>query len=134
MKFLILIIALLATPAFAEVAVIVNPAVSADIDAASVSGLFLGRTRSLPDGTPLAPVVQSSGSAVTDEFCRGALKKTSSQFSAYWSKLVFTGKGKPPKEAASDAEVMALVAANPGMIGYVDAAAVDGSVRVALKY
>jgi len=46
---------------------------------------------------------------------------------------VFSGEGQPPKKIADDAEVMALVRANPNVIGYVDAAAVNGSVKVLLR-
>lgn len=44
------------------------------------------------------------------------------------------GKGKPPKELSSDADIIKFVAENPGAIGYVDAASVDGSVKVLKKF
>ena len=50
-----------------------------------------------------------------------------------WARITFTGKGTPPKELKSDAEVKAFVAANPRAIGYVDASAVDSSVKAVLK-
>ena len=43
---------------------------------------------------------------------------------------MFSGKGKPPQEMASDADVLAYIAANPNAIGYVDANSVDSTVRV----
>jgi hypothetical protein len=46
---------------------------------------------------------------------------------------VFTGKGTPPKDAGDDAAVRTLIAANPNMIGYVDAGAVDATVKVVFK-
>jgi ABC-type phosphate transport system substrate-binding protein len=49
---------------------------------------------------------------------------------AIWSKLVFTGKAMPPKELPSSAEVVKAVAADPNAIGYIDATAIDGSVKV----
>ena len=52
------------------------------------------------------------------------------QLKAYWAKLVFTGQGTPPKEVDNDAAVLKLVAENPNIIGYIDAAAVNSSVRV----
>jgi len=62
------------------------------------------------------------------------LKKSASQLKAYWSKLLFTGKGTPPKEIGSDAEMVSLVASNPNMIGFVDAAAVNDSVKVVTRF
>ena len=56
--------------------------------------------------------------------------KSGSQYKAFWSKLVFTGKGKPPKEMSGDAAVIAAVSANPDAIGYVSASAVTDAVKV----
>jgi hypothetical protein len=48
--------------------------------------------------------------------------------------LVFTGKGTPPKVVANDAEVISLISANPNLIGYIDATAVTGTVKVIAKF
>ena len=61
------------------------------------------------------------------------MRKSSSQIKAYWSKLVFTGKGKPPTEL-SGADAIKFVAEKPYAIAYVDASKVDTSVKVLKKY
>jgi hypothetical protein len=62
------------------------------------------------------------------------LNKTSSQMKAYWSKLVFTGKGTPPKELLSDKEVIDLVSKNPNMIGYIQKESVTAAVKVVATF
>jgi ABC-type phosphate transport system substrate-binding protein len=64
------------------------------------------------------------------DFEKKVLNKSASQIKAYWSKLVFTGKGTPPKEVSSDAEVINLIKSNPNLIGYVDESSVTGDVKV----
>lgn len=119
---------------FAEVAVIVHPSAGFDsLTEDDVSRLFLGKSKSFPSGGQAVPVNQNEGSAARDKFNEAVCKKNASQYKAYWSQLVFTGKGTPPKDAGDDAAVKALVAANPNMIGYVDASAVDASVKVVFK-
>jgi len=125
---------LLSTSVLADIAVIVHPSNANALDNAMVSRIFTGKAKSFADGNKVIPVNQSSGSAVAEEFNKKALNKSSSQLKAYWSKLVFTGKGTPPKEVGSDAEVISLVAANPNIIGYVSKSAVDGSVKVVASY
>ena len=118
----------------AEVAVIVHP--SSGVDSLSeddVARLFLGKTKSFPNGNQAVPINQNEGSATRDKFNEAVCKKNASQYKAYWSQLVFTGKGTPPKEGGDDAAVKALVAATPNAIGYVDASAVDASVKVVFK-
>lgn len=132
--FITLCTLLLALPVYADTAVIVHPSVSfSALSEDDVSRLFLGKAKSFPDGAQAVPVNQDEGSAVRDKFNENVTKKNASQYKAYWSQLVFTGKGTPPKDAGNDASVKALIAANPNMIGYVDGAAVDASVKVVFR-
>lgn len=120
--------------ASAGVAVIVNPSASfASLTEDDVSRIFLGKAKTFPDGAAAVALNQDEGSAVRDKFNDAVCKKSASQYKAYWSQLVFTGKGTPPKDAGDDAAIKKLVAANPNMIGYVDAAAADSSVKVVYK-
>jgi len=124
----------LANATWAEVAVIVHPSAGFDsLTEDDISRLFLGKSKSFPGGAQAVPVNQNEGTATREKFNEGVCKKNASQYKAYWSQLVFTGKGTPPKDAGDDAAVKALVAANPNMIGYVDASAVDASVKVVFK-
>lgn len=94
----------------------------------------MGKTKSFPDGSQAVPVDQNEGSATRATFNEKVLNKSDSQLKSYWSRLIFTGKGTPPKESGTDAEVKALVANNPNIIGYIDSAAVDASVKVVHKF
>jgi hypothetical protein len=52
---------------------------------------------------------------------------------SYWARLTFSGKISPPF-AVSDAHMaIDIVANNPNAIAYVDRAAVDQRVRIALE-
>lgn len=95
--------------------------------------LYLGRTRSLPDGIAVGLVDLPAG-AVRDRFYELLTGKNPSQTRAYWSRQVFTGRALPPKEAGSVAEAIAWVAANPNLIAYLpESAAMDKRLRVLLR-
>ena len=134
MKKWILAASLCCNVAFAEVAVIVNPSNGDALDKDSISRLFLNKAKAFPSGTQAEPIALEESAAATDEFNGKVLNKTAAQLTAFWSKLVFTGKGQPPKALSSDADVVAAVAANAGAIGYVDASAVNDSVRVVATF
>ncbi|MBV1907499.1 MAG: phosphate ABC transporter substrate-binding protein [Pseudomonadales bacterium] len=118
-------------PSMAETVVVVHPdnTSAGSTDMAAVQKIFLGKSKKYPDGTIAVPLNQEVGSGPRGEFDSTVLHKTASQLKAYWSKLVFTGKGTPPKTVANDAEVIALVSKNPSLIGYIDKASVDGRVK-----
>jgi ABC-type phosphate transport system substrate-binding protein len=129
-----LVLALVVNGAAAEVAVIVHPSLGVDsLTEDDVARLFLGKAKSFPGGAQAVPINQNEGLPARAKFNETVCKKNASQYKAYWSQLVFTGKGTPPKDGGTEAEVKALIAANPSMIGYIDASAVDASVKVVYK-
>ena len=134
----LLLSALLALPAIAatpgaELVVIVsskNPVVS--LRPEQVADIFLGQNASFPGGAEAVALDQNIGSAVRDEFYVKLTSKSRPLLKAYWTKMIFTGRGQPPREAGDSAAVRKLVADNPGLIGYIDKSALDASVRAVL--
>jgi ABC-type phosphate transport system substrate-binding protein len=121
----------------AEVAVIVsieNNNSYTSIDKDLVERIFLSKVKNFPDGSVVKPINLEQGHYLRDEFNRGFLSKTESQLSRYWSRLRFSGKAELPQEAKTVEEVKALVASNPSLIGYIDSADVDDSIKVVHKY
>jgi ABC-type phosphate transport system substrate-binding protein len=123
-----------ANAAQAELAVITNPKNAASsLTSDQVADIYLGKNIAFPDGTAATPADQVEGSAVRGEFYTKATGRSEAQVKAAWARLTFTGKGIPPKEFKSDADMKAFVAANPNAIGYIDKGAVDGSIKVVLS-
>jgi hypothetical protein len=113
--------------------VIANPSVKAsDISIDDLNDVFLAIRTSLPDGSPVEPVLARAGSA-HDAFLKD-LGKSGSALSTYYRSLVFTGKAGMPKICGSDAEVIAYVAKTKGAVGYVSAEArAPGTKTLGLK-
>ncbi|WP_239700652.1 phosphate ABC transporter substrate-binding protein [Massilia sp. 9096] len=97
-----------------------------------VAAIFLGQTARFPDGSEAVPIDQRVGSPLRDMFYSRVTGKSAALLKAYWSKMVFTGRGQPPCEAIDDAAVRRQVADNPELIGYIDRSALDDSVRSVL--
>ena len=129
-----LMFALAGASANADIVVIVNPKnPAASLSADQVSGLYLGTATTFPDGSAVALVDQPESAGIRTDFYQKATGRSVAQAKATWARIAFTGKGTPPKELKSDADVKAFVASDPKAIGYIDSSAVDGSVKVALK-
>jgi ABC-type phosphate transport system substrate-binding protein len=129
------IISVVTVTAIAETSVIVSSNNgNASIDKNTISKIFLGKSKSFPDGSQALPIDQNEGTTAREAFNSNILGKSASQLKSYWSRLIFTGKGTPPKQSGNDSDVKALVSNNPNMIGYIDSSAVDGSVKVVHKF
>ena len=116
---------------FAQVAVVVNPkSPLATMTADQVSGIFLGKSNTLPSGGTALPTDLPDSSPTHELFYTKVTGKSSAQVKAAWSRLVFSGKATPPKELGSSADVKKFVASNPDAIGYIEKSAVDSSVKV----
>ena len=89
---------------------------------AELSAIFMRRVRSWPDGTEIRPVDHRVEAQVRERFSRAVHGKSVPYVIRYWQRLIFAGRGIPPPEVQSGGAVMALVRANRGAIGYVDAA------------
>ena len=118
------------TSALSDVHVVVHNSNTDEFNNKVISRIFLGKSKSFPSGIPAIPINQKDNAQITSLFNKKVLNKSSSQLKAYWSKLVFTGKGTPPKSVGSDQQVMELVTNNPNFIGFVSADAIDDSVKV----
>lgn len=121
---------LVATPAWSEIAVIVHPSIYETASASDISRIFLGKSKHLPGGTKVIPVNLERGNVIRKEFNDKALGKSDPQLLSYWSRLVFTGKAQPPRDAGSEIDVLELVKNNPNTIGYISAAQVTTGVKV----
>ena len=119
---------------FAEVEVIVHPSNGAALDKDSIQRIFLGKTRAFPGGGEAVPISFKEGSTEEADFTKNVLAKTPKQLKAYWAKMVFTGKGTPPRQTDTAAEMLNLISANPNLIGFVPAGSASGNVKVVGKF
>ena len=92
-----------------------------------VKNIFLSKKKNV--GGVTIKLTALKDDSLTEQFLKAYVGKTPSQFSSYYKKLVFTGKGKPPKSMGSEAEMIAYIARTSGAIGYVSTAAVTTQVK-----
>lgn len=95
-----------------------------------VADIFSSKASRFPNGVLAFPIDQAEGSTVRDEFYNKVVGKTAAQIKAYWSKIIFTGRGQPPPSVSNDIEMKKRISDNPAAIGYIDRSLVDDSVRV----
>jgi ABC-type phosphate transport system substrate-binding protein len=93
-----------------------------------VKNIFLSKVKSIDNIT--VRLVMMRKNELTDQFLKDAVGKTFTQFSNYYKKMIFTGRGRPPKRAASEADMLIYVSSTSGAIGYLSRDLVTDSVRI----
>ena len=83
-----------------------------------VRQLFNGLTRRA-SGVALKPLDLPAKSAERTGFYQRVMGKSAEQMKSYWARMIFTGRGMPPREVSSDLEMVMLVGSNRNFSGYV---------------
>jgi ABC-type phosphate transport system substrate-binding protein len=116
-----------------DVVVIVNKDTPHLVDRDYVAGIYTGRIKGWPDGSPAFPLDQGESSPARAEFYAKVVGRSQANMQALWAQNIFAGKGLPPKVASPGAEMKRLVSTNRNAIGYILASEVDGTVKVLLR-
>lgn len=116
---------LFSSPSFAEEEISFKVLVNAssptvELTKKETSKLFLKKIKRWKENNEaVLPVDQVEDSPVREQFSEEIHGKKVSSIKAYWQKQIFSGRGVPPPEKASDEEVLKYVEKNVGAIGYV---------------
>jgi ABC-type phosphate transport system substrate-binding protein len=103
-----------------EIVVIVNSALTIDsLTKEQVADIFLDKNHLFPNNEKTNPVTPLPSAALYSEFANKMLGRNDSQLRAHWSRLIFTGMGKPPTEMTSVDNIKDYVADNENGIGYI---------------
>lgn len=118
--------------AVAESIVIVHPESKVSVISRSeLSKIFLRRLRTWADGTDALPVDQLPSGEAREEFSQRIHGRGVVTVEVYWKRMIFSGRGVPPRELADDQAVLEFVRSNPGAVGYVSSAtALEGVKRL----
>lgn len=133
--FTLALLCLLALPLQAEEIVVVVRA-NSDVPTLSkndVINVFLGRYRQLPGGEMLEPYDLPQNSRERAFFYERLLNKTVAEVSAYWARLMFSGRVAPPRVADTPEKLSEVLATDPRAIGYLERSKVDRRLRIVFE-
>ena len=117
---------------FASIAVIIHPENNNAIDAQQIRSIYLSKTRTFESGDKANPIDVKDNDDLRDKFSKALLRKSPSSLNSYWSRMIFSAKGRPPEKLSMSA-VKAKVASDKLSIGYIDETLVDDSVKVVFR-
>jgi ABC-type phosphate transport system substrate-binding protein len=105
-----------------------NPAAAVDRD--FLRDVYLKKATEWSGGETTYPIDLASKFPERDRFTDQVIRKTPAQLRTYWNQQIFSGKGVPPPEADSAAEVIEYVLSNKGAVGYIPVDVDPGKAKV----
>ncbi|MCF6310076.1 MAG: substrate-binding domain-containing protein [Sulfurimonas sp.] len=125
------LMAMMVTPSFAEVAVIVNPQnLVSEISVKDLKHIYRTKKTTWSTGEKIEVVNLKKEDSVRVKFSNVILKKTPAKMEKYYLKRALKGKGQAPKLLNSSSDIKEFVKNNKGAIGYIDVNDVDDEVKV----
>lgn len=117
-RLIFLLFALTLGNAHAQNVIVIGHAGVSKLNTTTVQRIFTGKAIEM-DGTHVTAVNLKSGE-LRDRFLQRFLNQDNDKYTAYWTVRRFIGKGTPPKELSTAAEVIEYVQNTPGAVGYID--------------
>lgn len=119
------------SPAIAGVVVVAHANMH-KLDLPTLQRIYTGKVIEV-SGVSVAPVNLRAGQALRQRFLADYLQQTDDAYVAYWTVRRYVGKGVPPRELPTVAEVISYVQSTPGAVAYLDEADVPASMNVVLR-
>ncbi len=88
------------------------------LNAAAAQRLYTGRAVEA-GGVPIVVVNAPSGTTLRERFLATVMEEDDARYTAYWTVRRHVGKGTPPREMSTAAEIIGFVQNTPGGVGYV---------------
>jgi hypothetical protein len=132
LRLLPLFLWLFARHAWSQNIAVIGHAALPKIDAVTVQKVYTGKIVEI-SGQPITVINLVPGHALRNRFLATFLDQDEEKYAAYWTVRRFIGKGTPPKELASSAEMVEFVQSHSGAIGYIDAAELPQGVNLLNK-
>jgi ABC-type phosphate transport system substrate-binding protein len=102
------------------------------IDGPTTQRLYTGRAFEV-EGVTVLVVNSAPGSKARERFMASVMALDDEKYVAYWTVRKHVGKGTPPRELKSAAEVINFVQNTPGGVGYVMASELKPGLNVVLR-
>jgi hypothetical protein len=116
----------LASLARADEIVVVMAQMATALTKDQIANVYLGRN------TDFTPLDLPESNPIRAAFYKKTTDRDLAQVKSVWSRIAFTGQGRPPKEVTDSTAVKKAVAADSKVIGYIAKSDVDVSVKIVL--
>ncbi|RJG17208.1 hypothetical protein D4A39_10760 [Alcanivorax profundi] len=131
----ILVVSFLLLTGFAQAGIVVVVSKNSDLGGLTrneVRQIFNGQLNRVGE-ISVKPLDLPVAASHREVFYQQVMGKSVEQMKSYWARMIFTGRGMPPREVSSDREMTLLVGSDRKFIGYMDEADVTSDLKVVFR-
>ncbi|WP_259366777.1 hypothetical protein [Colwellia sp. BRX8-7] len=99
-----------------------------------VIDIYMGRYLTFPDGEMAQPLDLPPESLLKNDFYLQLVNKNEQKINAYWARLLFSGRAKPPIAAISIEDALNKLYSSPYSIGYIPKDQLTDAVKVVYRF
>lgn len=99
-----------------------------------VIDIYMGRYITFPDGEVAQPVDLPAESPLKSDFYLQLVNKDEQKINAYWARLLFSGRAKPPISASSVEDALSKLNMSQNSIGYIPEDQLTDTVKVVYRF
>ncbi|MEL0639454.1 hypothetical protein V6260_02410 [Pseudoalteromonas aliena] len=96
--------------------------------------IYMGRYLTFPDGETSKPLDLPAQSTLKNDFYLKLVNKDEQKINAYWARLLFSGRAKPPTPSTSVEDAINKIASSQFAIGYIPLSQVTDAVKVVYTF
>lgn len=108
-----------------------NPVI--ELTRREVIDIYMGRYTVFPNGKTASPIDYPSNSKIKNQFYLSLVKLSAQKVNAYWSRLLFAGRARPPREITAVEELTFLLTHNTDSIAYIPLKDVTEEMRIVYR-
>lgn len=103
-----------------------------NISKKELSKIFLGKTKRLPNGEKSIPI-ENVNKEDQEKFYKLICNKNEKQLKKYWIKMIFTGRGQPPKKIKSINDLISFLKNNKNSISYIPSKYTTSDLKIIMR-
>lgn len=119
----------------ADFVVVVNKQNGIDsLSKREVIDIYMGRYLTFPDGEIAQPLDLPAQSTLKNDFYMKLVNKNEQKINAYWARLLFSGRAKPPIAVTSVEDALSKLQTSEYSIGYIPQDQLTDAVKVVYRF
>ncbi|MCC2604265.1 hypothetical protein [Planctobacterium marinum] len=123
------------TPDASNLVVVVNKNnPTAELSRTQLIDLYMGKYVAFPDGRKAQPLDIDNNHKLKEVFYKELVGMPLNRVNAYWSRVKFTGRVRPPVQEQDEQAVLQVVATSNSAIAYIQADNITDDVKVVYRF